>query len=275
MQIRYQAGRSGRCHESRAGPALSLPSIWPLRLPDAAELGTNDEAYTGVVITTAAELGLVADNAPQQPQVGWRPFAVSSPPAMGANGCADLELAGGQFRERLTDPVALVLSRLQSPGLHERVGVFVPTAIREIVAQHGGRCLCLLDDAQRHVGLRKPQQGLLDVACALIPRHHLFEAVDRAGVVAAIQQLTPDIHLLAGQLVAGDLDLALGGDRVFGIGIFANDLFESLHRLLGALLVTRDFWHLIEIGRADEELRIGGVRASRMQRDVSARRADA
>ena len=87
--------------------------------------------------------------------------------------------------------------------------------------------------------------------------------------------MTPDIHLLAGQLVAGDLDLALGGDRVFGVRIFANDLFESLHRLLGALLVTRDFRHLIEIGRADEELRIGGVRASRMQRDVAARRADA
>ena len=143
------------------------------------------------------------------------------------------------------------------------------------MAEHGGGGLRLLHDAERHIGLGEPQQGFLDVARSLIAGDHDLEAVDRAGVGALVQQLTPDVHLLAGKLVARDLDLALGGDGVFGVGIFAGDLFEVLNCFLGAVLVARDFGYLVEIGRADEILRIGGVRAAGMQGHVAPRGIDA
>src|SRR5215813_7276801 len=85
--------------------------------------------------------------------------------------------------ERPADPGALVLARLQSLRLHQRVGVLVPAAVREVVAEHRGRSLRLVDDAKRHIGLGEAQQCLLDVASGLIAGHHPFETVDRGRVV--------------------------------------------------------------------------------------------
>src|SRR6185312_16375102 len=93
--------------------------------------------------------------------------------------------------ERLTDPGALVLARLQALRLHEGIRVLVPAAVREVVPKYGGRGLGLLDDAERHIRLREPQQGLFDVARSLIARDYDLEAVDRAGVGALVQQLAP------------------------------------------------------------------------------------
>ncbi len=143
------------------------------------------------------------------------------------------------------------------------------------MAEHGGRSLRLLDDTERHIDLGEPQEGFLDVTRPLVARHHHLEAIDGAYVIVRLLQLTPNIHFLAGQLVARNFNLALGGDGIFGLGIFADHLFEGLDRLVGALLVARDFGHLIEIGRPDQELRVGRIRASRMQRDVAAGGIDA
>src|SRR5262249_46690443 len=179
----------------------------------------------------------------------------------------DLEF---QLRECLADPGAFALVRLNALRLHQCISVLVPATFGEVVAEHGGRSLRLVDDTERHIDLGEPQEGLLDVTRPLVARHHHLEAIDGADVVVRVLQLTPNIHFLARQLVARDLDLALGGDGIFGLGIFADHLFESLDRLVGAVLVARDFGHLIEIGGADEELRVGGIRASWMQRDVAA-----
>src|SRR5215467_6560886 len=184
----------------------------------------------------------------------------------------DLEF---QLRECLADPVAFALVGLHAPRLHQRISVLVPAAFGEVVAEHGSRSLRLLDDPERQIDLREPQEGFLDVTRPLVARHHHLEAIDGAYVIVRVLQLTPNIHFLAGQLIARNLDLALGGDGIFGLGIFADHLFERLDRLVGALLVAGDFRHLIEIGRADEELRVGGIGASRMQRDVAAGRIDA
>src|SRR6478672_875346 len=152
---------------------------------------------------------------------------------------ADLELARGQLGERLADPMALVLIGLDAPLLHEGIGVFIPTAVRKIMTQHGGRGLRFLDYAERHVGFGQPKQRFLDVTRGLVACHHDLEAIDRTDEVPGIQILTADIHLLAGQLVARDLDLALGRDGILGIGVFADHLVERLHCLLGAILVAR------------------------------------
>ncbi len=177
--------------------------------------------------------------------------------------------------ERPADPGALVLVGLEAARLHQGIGVLVPAAVREIVAEHGGGGLRLVDDAERHVGLGQAHQRLLDVPRRLIARHHDLEAVDGGRVVLALHIPAPDVHLLAGELVARHLDLALGGDRVLRIGILAHHLFERLHRLVGALLVTRDLRDLVVVGRADEELRIGHVGTARMQSHVAPRGIDA
>ena len=52
------------------------------------------------------------------------------------------------------------------PASHQLVGVLVPAAVGEIVAEHGGGGLRLVDDAERHIGLGQPGQRLLDVARA-------------------------------------------------------------------------------------------------------------
>src|SRR5215471_1338685 len=115
----------------------------------------------------------------------------------GRSDCVELQLARGPSRERLTDPMALVLVGLKTLRLHQGIGVLVPTAVREIVAQHRCRGLRFLHNAERHVGFGKPQQRFLDVARALIARHHDLEAIDGANIVAGVQVLPADLHLLA------------------------------------------------------------------------------
>ena len=72
----------------------------------------------------------------------------------------------------------------------------------EIVPEHGGGRLRLVDDAERHVGLGQAHQRLLDVTGGLVLADDVAEAVDRGGVVAALEVVAADLHLLAGELVA-------------------------------------------------------------------------
>src|SRR5262249_47054687 len=107
------------------------------------------------------------------------------------------ELAGLAELEGAADPGALVLTGRQPPRLHQSKGVLVPAAVREVVAEHGGRGLGLVDDAERHISLGEPQQRLLDVARGLETGHHDLEAVDGTRVVLAFHVPAADIHFLA------------------------------------------------------------------------------
>src|SRR6202000_617132 len=105
--------------------------------------------------------------------------------------------------------------------------------------------------------------------------NHGLEAIDRGGIVVLVHIVAADIHILAGELVARALELGLGVDGVFRGRIFADHLFQRGNRLLGAGLVARVVQNLVLWRRRDQELRIGGVGAARMQRDVTGRGADA
>ena len=107
------------------------------------------------------------------------------------------------------------------------------------------------------------------MAGALILRHHHLEAIDGAGEIPLLQVPAADVHFLGGELVAADLDLLARAFGIFGVGELARDLLERRDRALGAGLVAGDVRDLVEIGGADQVLRIGGVRAARMQRDVA------
>src|SRR5262249_5626851 len=141
--------------------------------------------------------------------------------------------AAAGLPERPADPGALGLARLEPAGFHQPIGVRVPRAVREIVAQHCGGSLRLVDDAERHIDLGEPHQRLLAVARRLILGHHDLEPVDRACVVALLQIITADRHLLAGQLIPGDVDLALGACGIFAVGEFADHVVERGERSLG------------------------------------------
>src|SRR6266849_2598146 len=116
-------------------------------------------------------------------------------------------LAETQFLEGPGDVGTLVLARLETAGLYKIIGVLVPAAVRKIVPEHGSRGLRLADDTDRHIGLGQPGQRFLDVPRGLILGNHGLEAVDRAGVIALVEIVAPDIHFLAGELIARALEL--------------------------------------------------------------------
>src|SRR5665213_710575 len=73
-------------------------------------------------------------------------------------------LAQPDLLEGPADPGTLVLGRLQAAVFHQRIGVLVPFAVGEIVPEHGGRGLCLLDDAERHIGFGQALAALEEVS---------------------------------------------------------------------------------------------------------------
>src|SRR6185369_15483080 len=93
----------------------------------------------------------------------------------------DLFLAETQFLEGPGNVGTLVLARLETAGLYKIIGVFVPAAVRKVVAKHRGGGLRLADDADRHISLGQPRQRFLDVTRCLILRNHGLEPVDGAG----------------------------------------------------------------------------------------------
>src|SRR5438309_2957712 len=176
-------------------------------------------------------------------------------------------LAETQFLEGPGDIGTLVLVRLETAGLYKIIGVLVPAAVRKIVAKHGGGGLRLADDADRHIGLGEPGQRFLDMPRGLVAGDHGLEAVDGGGVVALFHVIAADVHFLAGELVARALELGLGADGIFRGRIFADHLFQRGDRLLGAGLVAADVGNLVVMRGRDQILRVGCIRASRMQGD--------
>src|SRR4051812_44617310 len=120
------------------------------------------------------------------------------------------ERTQSQLLEGLGDIGAPVLGRLEPTGPHETISVLVPFAVGEVVPEHGGRGLCLANNADGHIGFSQARQRLLDVARGLVLRDHRLEAIDRRDVVLLQQVITADIHLLARELVAGAFQLRLG-----------------------------------------------------------------
>ena len=121
--------------------------------------------------------------------------------------------------EGAANPRALVFSRwLAACRLHQPIGVLVPGAVGEIVAEHGSGGLRLIDDAQGHITFAQSHQGFFDMPRGLILRYHHFETVDGADEIALIEVEAPDIHLLAGELIArhGDFFWALMAYSLFG-----------------------------------------------------------
>ena len=140
------------------------------------------------------------------------------------------------------------------------------------MAEHGRRRLRLGHDAHGHVGLGEALESLLHVAGRLVLGDDVAEAVDGARVVALLQVEAADLHLLAGELVARDLDLLLGVGRIFGPRIAVEQFLQRQQRPLGLLLVAVDVGDLFEMRHREEVLRVGRVRGGRVELEVAPRR---
>src|SRR4051812_24832908 len=262
------------CDFGTSNTAVTWPCSAPWRTRPASPRPPSASAKASRRMDLPAPVSPVRTASPRENSISSRSIRTMSRIERRAS-MKDRFLAETKFLEGPGNVGTLVLARLETAGLYKIIGVFVPAAVRKVVAKHRSGGLRLADDTDGHIGLGEPHQRLFDVAGGLILGHHGLVAVDGCGVVALFHVIAADRHLAAGELVAGAFQLLLGAGGVFRGRIFANHFLERGHRLLGPALVTRDVRDLVVMRRRDQVLRIGRVRAARMQRDVAGRGTNA
>ncbi|MOA08765.1 hypothetical protein D3C78_1285590 [compost metagenome] len=132
-------------------------------------------------------------------------------------------------------------------------------AIRIVVAENGGRCLCFIHQAHSVIGLSQTRQRFLDLVGVLVLLDDDAETRNGGEIFLALKVITTDLHFATGELVTGETDLGLRVGDIFRIGIVIDDL---VHRLDGALccaLILRHVGNLLRIGKTDHVLNVGRV----------------
>src|SRR3984893_16341157 len=204
--------------------AVTCPCSTPWRTRPASPRPPSASANASSRMDLPAPVSPVSTARPRENSMSSRSIRTMSRIDRRAS-MRDQFLAKTQFLEGPGDVGTLVLARLETAGLYKIIGVLVPAAVGKIVSKHSRGGLRLADDGDRHIGLGQPGQRFFDVPGGLILGHHGLEAVDRAGVIALLEIVAPDIHFLAGELIARAFELGLGLVGVFRGRIFANHLF--------------------------------------------------
>src|SRR5579885_54338 len=172
-----------------------------------------------------------------------------------------------QWSEEVGEPGAALLLRLQILGFQQIVAHLVPAAAGVVVAEHRGGGLRLVVHAQRQVAFGQPLEGLRHMAGGLVLLHHGPEAVDGGEILSAILVPAPDLHLLAREMVAAEVDLER---RVAGIGRSGkavHDLLQGIEGLFRRLLVAPDVLDLLVVAERLQVVGVGGVLVAGMQVD--------
>src|SRR5262245_43934359 len=132
--------------------------------------------------------------------------------------------AGRPASEHRAEPGAVLPHRLEVGVGQEVVAVLIPVAAGIVVAEHGGGVLRLVLDAERQVALGEPLQRLRHVGGGLVELDHAAEAVDGRQILLALEVEAADLHLLAGEVVAGEVELEGGVARIVGVGEAGDDV---------------------------------------------------
>ena len=156
----------------------------------------------------------------------------------------------------------------------EHVAVRVPRAARVVVAEHRGGGLGLLGHAEREVGFDQPEHRLGHVGGRLVVLDDRAEAVDRGQVLAFLQIEAADFHMLAGQVVARQVELQRRIARIAGLGEAADDLLKSQEGKPGHLLVAADVGDLLVVADRPQVMGVGDVLVTRMELDEAVERVD-
>src|SRR5665213_3636042 len=262
------------CPLGTSNTAVTCPCSTPCRTRPASPRPPSASAKASSRMDLPAPVSPVSTASPRENSISSRSIRTMSRIDRRASMRVKI-LTETEFLEGPGDVGAGILLRLDAAGLHEIISIFVPRAVRKIVPEHGGRGLRLADDADRHIGLGEPGQRLLDMPRGLIPGHHGLETVDRTGVVQPLEFIAADLHFLARELVARVFELGLGVDGVFGGRIFADHFVQCGDGLFGPALIAADVRNLVVMRRRDQILRVGRIRASGMQGDVTGRSTDA
>ncbi len=154
------------------------------------------------------------------------------------------------------------------------IAIHVPFAAGIVMSQHRRRPPRLVRQAEDQIDLRQPVQRLGHVVGGLEIVHHALEAADRGGVQMLLLVPAADVHLLAGQMVAREVDLQPRIAAIGAVGEAVDHLLQRGHRVLRALLVARDVGDLLVIAQRPQVIGIGDVAARRVQLDEAVQRAD-
>src|SRR6266851_1219594 len=176
--------------------------------------------------------------------------------------------------EQAEEPAAILVRRPGTFTGHQEVAVLIPVAAREIVAQHRRRLLGLALHAERQVSLDQAMQRLGHVGGGLVALDHDAIAVDRPDILLVLLVVAADRHLLAGEMVDGELDLEA---RVAGIGRFGetlDDFGQGVERLLGDALVAADVGDLLVEAQRLQIVGVGNVAVPGMELDEPVERDD-
>src|SRR5271165_126644 len=87
----------------------------------------------------------------------------------------------------LRHPGGRIVVRRQPLALQERIGVLVPLAVGEVMAEHRGRGFGFAGDAEAEIRLDEPIERLFRMPGRLIILEHVAEAIDGGGVVIPVQ----------------------------------------------------------------------------------------
>ena len=87
----------------------------------------------------------------------------------------------------------------------------------------------------------------------------------------ALEVVAADLHLLAGEMVEGEVELQDRGAGVFGIRVALDHLAQGLQRLEGQALVAADGVDLVVIAEREQVLRIGCIVVARVEVEESLR----
>ena len=161
-----------------------------------------------------------------------------------------------------------------APSDQQGVAVLVPGAAGVVVAEHGGGLPRLLRQAERQVDLGQPVQRLGHVVGGLVILDHALEPADRRAVQLLALVEAADIHLLAGQMVAAEVDLQPRVAGIGGVGEAVHHVLQRGHGLFGAALVALRVGDLLVVAERAQVIGIGDVAMRRMQLDEAVQRAD-
>jgi hypothetical protein len=100
--------------------------------------------------------------------------------------------------ERVADPGFLIFHRDEPDGLELIETIGSPMTVRKFAIQRRRRGLGLGHDAERQIAFLKPEERFRGFRRRLEPCRHDLEAIDGAGVVAAVHVIEAYFHLVRG-----------------------------------------------------------------------------
>jgi hypothetical protein len=133
--------------------------------------------------------------------------------------------------------------------------------------QHGGRRLGLTHQAERQIGFGQAMQGLRHVAGGLVFFDDVAETADGRVLLPLPQVIAADFHLLASEMVIGQVDFKRRVARIGRIGEPPRHFAQRIQRLLGHPLVTPHIGDLLVIAKPLHVVGVGDVLAAGMELD--------